>query len=485
MRKISSWMAKESISTCRFAQRVALIKNEALLNEELDPSLVIIRLKKEIQSLKEELALVTGQQREDDLTEEELQKLGEQLKKFLEDPDPDATLDLGPDMRKIQHCFTLLKVMVREKFSGVAQREDSPQPSEATSRPVSPQQEAVQKLKDMLQQRDDEISVLVNMLKKEKKKVQDAAAQLANVSNGLPPSQKALQLPSETMLSESTGGQDKENVPRDNSNIYALHRRRGPELSLGRQETFEIYRKEHEDSLVIEDNKILLKQRYAEAKALGEQVNEARSKVNFLKRQLEQRRMQTAAHGVTEGIAELMKPDPVEERLCEQIEQEKTSYKNTFGRLKALKTEIEHLQLLLERSKVKLQRDFQEWWMQESARLQEQPSEFTAQSQSSGRPNHQSESSVSAHLLSRTASTGQRAMPGVSPPKDPASRNQPAGRDAVHPGDLRSVRSDRAMVPVAGPSSIPLTGDQQTDADILAFVRARHNLLNRAGPAQQ
>ncbi|KAG9336838.1 hypothetical protein JZ751_003186 [Albula glossodonta] len=29
----------ESISTCRFAQRVALIKNEALLNEELDPSL--------------------------------------------------------------------------------------------------------------------------------------------------------------------------------------------------------------------------------------------------------------------------------------------------------------------------------------------------------------------------------------------------------------------------------------------------------------
>ncbi|MEQ2211704.1 Kinesin- protein 6, partial [Xenoophorus captivus] len=30
----------ESISTCRFAQRVALIKNEAVLNEELDPALV-------------------------------------------------------------------------------------------------------------------------------------------------------------------------------------------------------------------------------------------------------------------------------------------------------------------------------------------------------------------------------------------------------------------------------------------------------------
>lgn len=31
---------QESISTCRFAQRVALISNEAVLNEELDPTLV-------------------------------------------------------------------------------------------------------------------------------------------------------------------------------------------------------------------------------------------------------------------------------------------------------------------------------------------------------------------------------------------------------------------------------------------------------------
>jgi len=31
---------QETISTCRFAQRVALIKNEAVLNEELDPKLV-------------------------------------------------------------------------------------------------------------------------------------------------------------------------------------------------------------------------------------------------------------------------------------------------------------------------------------------------------------------------------------------------------------------------------------------------------------
>lgn len=46
------------------------------------------------------------------------------------------------------------------------------------------------------------------------------------------------------------------------------------------------------------------------------------------------------------------------------------SYKNTIGGLKALKTEIEHLQLLLERVKVKIQKDFQKWWSQEASNLQ-------------------------------------------------------------------------------------------------------------------
>jgi kinesin family protein 6/9 len=37
----------ESISTCRFAQRVALIKNNVIRNEAVDPSIIIERLKRE------------------------------------------------------------------------------------------------------------------------------------------------------------------------------------------------------------------------------------------------------------------------------------------------------------------------------------------------------------------------------------------------------------------------------------------------------
>ena len=56
----------ESISTCRFAQRVASIKQDAKINEETDPKLLIRKLKQEIAELKEELAFYKkGEQNED------------------------------------------------------------------------------------------------------------------------------------------------------------------------------------------------------------------------------------------------------------------------------------------------------------------------------------------------------------------------------------------------------------------------------------
>nr|XP_046196189.1 kinesin-like protein KIF6 [Oncorhynchus gorbuscha] len=151
--------------------------------------------------------------------------------------------------------------------------------------------------------------------------------------------------------------------------------------------------------------------------------------------------MQRAAHGVTVSPAEVEEVDPVEENIRRQMDEEKKSYKSTFGHLKTLKMEIEHLQLLLERSKVKLQRDFQDWWSQEAAMLQVPESEGMARGQSSIRTNQSSESSSPSHPMTRALSSTELSK-----------------------------------------SFFPLTGDQQTDADILGFIRARHNLLNRTGP---
>uniref|UniRef100_A0A671UE48 Kinesin family member 6 n=1 Tax=Sparus aurata TaxID=8175 RepID=A0A671UE48_SPAAU len=379
----------ESISTCRFAQRVALIKNEAILNEELDPTLVIARLKREVQSLKEELAMVTGEQKDDKLTVEEIQKLEELVKAFLDEPNPDVTLSLGPDMRKIQHCFSLLKMVImgkqgqRGNSSGDKQESPAATVSEEVIQNSHHSTAEVNKLKEMLMQRNNEISILIKMLKNEKKRAQDAAAQLAYITNSQSPaSQNALML---STLPARDG----------NTEIFSADPG-GPAIR---------YMKRDE-----------------------------------LKKQLVMQRKQRAAHGVLGNPKEAKEEiDPVEENLCKHIEQEKKFYKTTIGRLKVLRTEIEHLQLLLERAKVKLQKDFQKWWSQEASSVQESELKATARCHT-GLP---------------------RGSMQSSPPGNP-------GFWALSTTKLSS-------------SSIPLTGDQQADADILAFVRARQSLFSRIG----
>ena len=66
----------ESLSTCRFAQRVALIKNKATVNEDVDPSVVINKLKNENLNLREEIGFLKGEAGEGDaLTPKEIDEL--------------------------------------------------------------------------------------------------------------------------------------------------------------------------------------------------------------------------------------------------------------------------------------------------------------------------------------------------------------------------------------------------------------------------
>ena len=64
----------ESISTCKFAKRVGSISNEAIINEELQPDLVIAKLKKQVAQLKEQLDTSSGSDPDRPLTEEEIAK---------------------------------------------------------------------------------------------------------------------------------------------------------------------------------------------------------------------------------------------------------------------------------------------------------------------------------------------------------------------------------------------------------------------------
>ncbi|XP_027537567.1 kinesin-like protein KIF6 isoform X2 [Neopelma chrysocephalum] len=455
----------ESISTCRFAQRVALIKNEAVLNEEIDPRLMIVQLKKEIQDLKDELELVTGKQRTSELSQEELLQLDELIETFLKDNDPDSTLDVGADMRKIKYCFIHMKQLMNHSTTSdkkllsqnISEEEDTNIESG----------EELEKLKDLLQQRDNEINILVNMLKKEKKKAQDALFQLNASSTCSTVLEQSLSINLEDRQSPSScfslkGAKDfSSSVHR----LPLLSRQTGGKMSLGCQEAFEVFKRDHADSITIEDNKQLLKQRFAEVKCLGEKLNEVRSKINRLKGEITQRHIQRAALAVSSPSEELNMFDPVEEKLRMQIEEEKKSYKTMFNRFKGLKVEIEHLQLLMEKVKMKMQKDFEVWWSEEAKNLQEKPEMVTSPNTVTVYP--QFIKSLQ-HLSTNSFSETTR----VSPNEDPAGKNNSI---------TFSNPTLKTRTPQSSSTSIPLTGDSQADADILAFIRARQRILQKKG----
>nr|XP_013799390.1 PREDICTED: kinesin-like protein KIF6 isoform X1 [Apteryx mantelli mantelli] len=457
----------ESISTCRFAQRVALIKNEAVLNEEIDPRLMIAQLKKEIQELKDELALVTGEQRTAELSQEELLRLEELIERFLEDNDPESILDVGPDMRKIKYCFIHVKQLMNH--SKISEKKLLSQHiSEEKDTNIQAGKEELKKLKELLQQRDNEIDILVNMLKKEKKKTQDALFQLNAVSGGSKVLEQSLSINLEESQSPSSCVNLKEARGFSCSvlRLPFLSRQTGGEMSPGCQEAFEVFKRDHADSITIEDNKQLLKQRFAEAKCLGEKVNEVRNKINHLKGEITQRHIQRSALAVASPSEELNKFDPVEEKLRAQIEEEKKSYKTMFNRLKGLKVEIEHLQLLMEKAKVKLQKDFELWWSEEATKLQQEKPELVNTSNTAA-VYPQFIKSLQ-HLSTNSSSETRR----ISPNED-STGNKSSITFSYPTSKSRTLPSSS--------SSIPLTGDSQIDADILAFIKARENILQKKG----
>ncbi|XP_072587720.1 kinesin-like protein KIF6 isoform X6 [Vulpes vulpes] len=397
-------------------------------------------------------------------------RLEKLITSFLDDQDPESRLEVGTDMRKIHHCFHHLKKLLNDKKIHGKSTVSCEIKDQDCQEPLK--EEEYKKLRDILQQRDNEINILVNMLKKEKKKAQDAL-HLSSMDRSECRHSQSLPFPpgnpEDLRTLPSSAPKQIQDVSTFGYRSSLLHRKTGmrEEMSLGRQEAFEIFKRDHADSVTIEDNKQILKQRFSEAKALGESINETRSKIGRLKEEITQRHMQQVALGISENIAMPSMPDLLEEKLRSQLEEEKRRYKTMFTHLKALKVEIEHLQLLMDKAKVKLQKEFEAWWTEEATSLQVNSPALNSLSHVKPFPQTpEFQQETSQLLFNKSNVNARKILPSPSP--IPPSQE--------HNSTSTSLESS---VPERPASSVPLTGDSQTDSDILAFIKARQSILQK------
>ena len=107
----------ESVSTCRFAQRVRKISNEVFINEELDVDTLIARLKEENKRLRVELALLRRAESSEDaalqleLSAEALESLRVHVRRYVDEDD--FVLDCGSSVTKIRVVQETLRDMCR------------------------------------------------------------------------------------------------------------------------------------------------------------------------------------------------------------------------------------------------------------------------------------------------------------------------------------------------------------------------------------
>ncbi|CCW61333.1 unnamed protein product [Phytomonas sp. EM1] len=183
----------ETISTCSFAQRVALIKQDARINEETDPVLLVKKLKAEVAQLKDQLAFYEknsdgkgGTDRE--LSEEEKILCRNMVEAYI--GGGSRIEGFEGEMLRIYYCFDLMKRKILGTSGGVSsgleEGPSSPLGSEANGSPYFRQsgnresrgaesvgasgtsakayEEQIERLQISLKQKENEINTMLDIL---------------------------------------------------------------------------------------------------------------------------------------------------------------------------------------------------------------------------------------------------------------------------------------------------------------------------------
>ncbi|GAA53074.1 kinesin family member 6/9 [Clonorchis sinensis] len=454
---------QETIATCRFAQRVALIKNDMILNEEQDPHVVIRHLKAEIDRLKAELAFTTRTEQE--LTEEEKERCERMVERFLSNSTEDEPFSFPAEMfANVQKICFCLKVI--QDFHGKRMREgaESRCISETKSTPAPappPVNREAEELRRIIAQKDHEIHVLIGLLKRgqtgeryvaqiEETEETDEASQHHDKNDNTP---KLEDGPDKT--STQTAAPD--NV------VQWLERgtkdRLLGSLSNGREQAFETFKREHHSAKHVEAQKAELQSLYAEAKNYANEMCLARNEVGRL-----QTKLNDIIHNETLDQSFRSKEF---EAVRSMIEAKRTAYRTAYSKLRELRPRIEHFQHALETARVRLIQDFEQHHSPSSPQVTPMDTTAVKSVQAKHLPGDEKmgcsirQSASSVVVSSRQVQKVQKTIDEVC---KPAHLN----KDSLNPNGVESYFG-----------KIPLTGDPAVDADILAFVQAREELRRR------
>jgi kinesin family protein 6/9 len=338
----------ETISTCQFAQRVALVKNAAYINEELEPELVIARLKGELKRLREEVKFLKGENgEEDELSNEELSDLKQIVESYTSRQD-DADLNIGRiTLTKVKTVFSIFK-----ELCGSACKDESGVDTQGCNE----LKERLISLQRTLKQRDEEIKILVKMVKKgeggDVRQFQNREGTSSNFGEG----------------SSDGGSAIRSNQSmKDKTTVAVVPECTDEEILNDPQKALEWFKKQA--NIDLDADKALLQNKINTAKSIGAEVKETKANIVHLKDCIDEIQRQVKVQEIT-GVNSNVDNTSLNDYL-EEIDVSKKRYKTSMEELRELKAAIEHIKKLMERKRRKMQSDFDEWYGVVYANLEE------------------------------------------------------------------------------------------------------------------
>jgi len=553
----------ESISTSRFAQRVAQIKNRAMLNEEVDPYVLVKQLKSQLREARDELAVARGAvgAKYRELDEEELASCTELVRAFLRDDrdkryfDEDGSGSFKciaiPNPYKLRACFDAFKEAWKGNCNNPALNV-VPAEGSTVSAPnaVADNKAAAAEIARL--QREN--AALVDALRRAAG-ADTADAVLSDVRRGGSGSRTAATTAAAERPRERERERDREQQSRSRdagkpstsaaplpaaapTPAAAAPAAPAPSpedlaLARARAESFEVFRRSYRKQMLIEEQKATHAAKVDLARKTGESINKLRNEINEAKAKVEAHRLARGVAALTDGdgAAGALPPDATELSLLARIDKAKEAYRSDFALLKGLKAEIDFLKAVVEKSRAKLQADFERWWstqpqgMQEaqnkerlmaSAAMvaasagetdgqQEEPPTSSRARPSSAR--HSSNSAANSAAAPRfmadaaavaggaSASTpssassssssrsGSRAYPPAQPQE--AWGPPPSSSSSSSSGRSGGASSSSSSSSAAMPGGLHSTGNSAADADIAHFYRLKEEMMRMRQQQQQ
>lgn len=535
----------ESISTSRFAQRVGQIKNNAKLNEEIDPYAMVARLKGTVREMREELAALRGQAKFRPVDDEDRAKIRELVRAFLRDDRDPAHFDDDrsgkfdqipmPNPYRVRAAFEAWKEIQTDGGGGGTSSTaltTKASPSLVVTEDVSRLQRENSMLLDLLRKASGATAEQADSLVKE---IRARAAKgqtvppttLAATSNGgntsgsaaadgggrnPDRSSKSDRHPSSSAAAPSSSAQQPQQPP-------APPVRTAAELALDklRADSFESFRRSYRRHALIEEQKMVHAQKVDEARKIGERINQVRGEIEKTKSKMEQHRLARGVQNLGDHAseAELAEPDSKELELRSHIDSLKSAYRSSFDGLKRLKQEIDYLKNVVEKSRAQLQADFERWWAT-------QPQAQQAAADGTGRENVPAAAAASLDPSGSTARPDSRSRPPASHSSATSSSHPPSSSSSRTGGLIAEsaavAANSHAMATSAGPRAAPVnawgtgpaapishsstassggasgsampgglrtTGNSAADADIARFYAMKEEMLRQRQQQQQ